>query len=255
MNNRMDDIQSRGTFKKDVSVIIVNYNTSDLLRDCIKSIHEKTTGIDYEIIVVDNDSHDGSVKMIHESFSEVRVIQAGGNLGFGRANNLGMESAVGRYLFLLNSDTILLNNAIKIFFDRAEKLKKDGCRFGALGSVLLDRNTNTCHSYGSFITPTGELKELMAKYLRFLKNINNNHPPKVEDSLDVDYITGADMFVPAEVFYQTGGFDPDFFMYCEEVDWQKRMAEAGYRRIVIDGPEIIHLEGGSEKNTLTFWSP
>ncbi|MDE5813186.1 MAG: hypothetical protein K2H72_02770, partial [Muribaculaceae bacterium] len=73
--------------------------------------------------------------------------------------------------------------------------------------------------------------------------------------LDVAYITGADMFLPAEIFHQTGGFDPDFFMYCEEVDWQKRMAEAGLRRIVINGPEILHLEGGSEKGAARYWSP
>ncbi|MDE7408706.1 MAG: glycosyltransferase family 2 protein [Muribaculaceae bacterium] len=241
--------------KKDVSVIIVNYNTKGLLRDCITSIRKNTHYVDYEIIVVDNASSDGSIDMLKQDFPDVIAVDAGGNLGFGRANNIGMKTASGKYLFLLNSDTLLLNNAIKEFYDNAERLLTEGYRIGAMGAILLDRNHDTCHSYGHFITPAGELKELMTKYFRFLKDHSNTNPSRIKDNLDVDYITGADMFIPAEVFHQTGGFDPDFFMYCEEVDWQKRMEEAGLRRIVIAGPEIIHLEGGSEKGSSNYWSP
>lgn len=239
----------------DVSVIIVNYNTKDLLRDCIESIYAYTSDVDYEVIVVDNASSDNSAEMLRQKFPEVRMIDAGGNLGFGRANNLGMQHATGKYLFLLNSDTLLLNNAIKIFFDQAEQLTKEGSKIGVLGTILVDRDRKTCHSYGTFITPAAELKELTAKYLRFLKDSKNTNPPKIKGQLEVDYITGADMFVPADVYRQTGGFDPDFFMYCEEVDWQKRMDEMGLSRIIISGPEIIHLEGGSEQGATSFWSP
>ena len=239
----------------DVSVIIVNYNTKGLIRDCIESIHANTSDVDYEIIVVDNASSDGSAEMLRKEFPEVRLIEAGDNLGFGRANNLGMQHSNGKYLFLLNSDTLLLNNAIKVFFDQAEQLTKDGVKIGTLGAILLRNDGETCHSYGKFITPAAELKELTAKYLRFLKDSSNTNPQRIEGSMDVDYVTGADMFVPADVYRQTGGFDPDFFMYCEEVDWQKRMADAGLRRIVISGPEIRHLEGGSEKGASSYWSP
>ncbi len=255
MNDLMGNDRPKEMEQKDVSVVIVNYNTRDMLRDCIGSIKENTHDIDYEVIVVDNNSHDGSVEMLRKEFPDVMTIEAGVNLGFGRANNLGMSKAVGKYLFLLNSDTILLNNAIKIFYDQAQQLIKEGYRIGALGAVLLNRDRKTCHSYGNFITPSSELKELITKYLRFLKDHNNTNPPRVEGSLNVDYVTGADMFVSTEVFHITGGFDPDFFMYCEEVDWQKRMAQEGYDRFIVDGPEIVHLEGGSEKNGATFWSP
>lgn len=255
MNVLTDSHKSGKTMKKDISVIIVNYNTKDLLRDCINSIHRNTHDVDFEIIVVDNASSDGSIDMLRQDFPDVMAVDAGGNLGFGRANNLGMTKASGKYLFLLNSDTLLLNNALKEFYDCAERLRSEGCRIGAMGTILFDRNHNTCHSYGHFITPSVELKELTAKYLRFLKDSSNTHPSRIKGEMDVDYITGADMFLPVEVFNQTGGFDPDFFMYCEEVDWQKRMAEAGLRRIVIDGPEIVHLEGGSEKGATNYWSP
>lgn len=239
----------------DVSIIIVSYNTKNILRDCVLSIKDKSHDIDYEIIVVDNASSDGSVEMLRQEFPDVKIIESGGNIGFGKANNKGMAQATGKYLFLLNSDTILLNNATKILFDKAESLSDQGCKIGALGSVLLNKDLNTCHSYGHFITPSSELKEVISKYLKFLKDPANTNPPLVKGVKDVDYITGADMFVPEEVYKETGGFDPDFFMYCEEVDWQKRMQKNGYSRIIVEGPKIIHLEGGSDNEQKKLWTP
>ena len=101
----------------DVSIIIVNYNTKDLLVNCLNSIYEKTKDVLFEIIIVDNASIDGSEEMIKNDFKEVVFIQSGDNIGFGRANNLGIKEAKGDCIFLLNSDTILLNNAIKELTD------------------------------------------------------------------------------------------------------------------------------------------
>lgn len=238
----------------DVSIIIVNYNTKELLKDCIRSIKEKTLGVEYEIIVVDNDSSDGSIEMLRREFPDVITISSGANLGFGKANNLGMSKASGKYFLLLNSDTILLNNALKKFYEEAENLTNKKYNIGVLGAILLDKDGDSCHSYGSFISPSYEIKEVIAKYLRFLKDKKLTNPTKIKGLQDVDYITGADMFIPASVYKETGGFDPDFFMYCEEVDWQKRMQLSGYRRIIIEGPEIIHLEGGSDKEQKKTWS-
>lgn len=239
----------------DVSIIIVSYNTLSVLRDCILSIKGKTRDIEYEIIVVDNASKDGTVEMLRQEFPEVKTIESGGNVGFGRANNIGMDAARGKYLLLLNADTILLNNAVKEFYDKAEDLSKEGYQIGAIGSILLNKDKTTCHSYGRFITPGGEMREVISKYLRFLKDTTNTSPSPVEGMKAVDYITGADMFVPAKVYKEMGGFDPDFFMYCEEVDWQKRMQEKGYKRLIVEGPEIIHLEGGGDNKEKKTWSP
>lgn len=234
----------------DVSVVIVNYNTKQLLADCLNSISEKTVGIEYEVIVVDNDSHDGSQEMLKCDFPWVRLIESKDNLGFGKANNLGMKNAGGKYLFLLNSDTILVNNAIKEFYDYSESHPG----FGALGSILLDKNLKPCHSYGKFPTQLRTLKDALAKYLRFLKDKNKFHPEMNSCPLEVEYITGADLWISRNVFERTSGFDPDYFMYFEESDWQKRMDDIGLKRYIIPGPKIIHLEGGSDSSKSHIWS-
>jgi len=235
----------------DVSIIIVSYNTKGLLADCLDSIREKTHEVDYEVIVVDNNSSDGSQEMLRQYYPWVSLIESKENLGFGKANNLGMRNAAGKYFFLLNSDTILVNNAIKEFYDYAESHPG----FGALGSILLDRDLQPCHSYGKFPTPARTLKYVVAKYLRFLKDQKHLHPDKVSEALEVEYITGADLWVSREVFEKTGGFDPAYFMYFEESDWQFEMCKAGLKRFVIPGPEIIHLEGGSDASKSSIWSP
>lgn len=218
----------------DVSIILVNYNTEQLTINCLDSIYKFTHDLDFEIIVVDNNSSDDSVARIKTEFKDVIVIESPENLGFGRANNLAAKAAKGKYLFFLNTDTLLLNNAVKIFFDYAEL----NSNIGALGSYLLDEQGNFIHSYGQFIT----LKNFVYKYIpafRFKEKFENS------DYKFVDYITGADLFIPKTVIDETGAFDPDYFMYCEEVDLQYRICKAGYDRIVINGPQIIHLEGGS----------
>lgn len=106
----------------DVSIIIVNYKTPELVVECIRSIREKTTGISYEIIIVDNDSKDNSLEIFSTELEEdIKVVVANENLGFGKANNLGAQHATGKYLFLLNSDTLLINNAIQILYQYIEK--------------------------------------------------------------------------------------------------------------------------------------
>lgn len=238
----------------DVSIIIVNYNTRELLSQCISSIIEETKDISYEIIVVDNSSKDGSVDMLQKYYPKVRVIDAGSNIGFGRANNLGMENALGNYYFLLNSDTLILNNAVKIFYDQAQTIKSQNYNIGALGTVLIGSDMQTCNSYGKFATPFLQLKWELSKYFRFLKDKSIYHPDMVLDAIKVDYITGADLLIPKEVYKLTKGFDPDFFMYCEEVDLQQRMANLGLERFIIPGPKIIHLEGGSDDSKKRAWS-
>lgn len=235
----------------DVSVIIVNYNTRQLLCDCLVSIHDKTTGIDYEVIVVDNDSKDDSREVVTSRFPWVKWIQSDENLGFGRANNLGMKHAQGKYFFFLNSDTLLVNNALLEFYRYSEA----NPGFGALGCILYGKDMKPCHSYGRFPTQGQVLKETLAKYLRFLKDKSKFNPKKSNSPIRVDYITGADLWVPRSVFEKVGGFDPKYFMYFEESDWQCRMKKSGFDRIIIPGPEIIHLEGGSDKSESRTWSP
>lgn len=231
----------------DVSIIIVNYNTKKLILDCLSSIKRQTNNIEYEIIVVDNNSNDGSQEAISKEYPEIILIINKANNGFGKANNQGIKIAKGKYIFLLNSDTILLNNAIKIFYDWMEKYNKHN-QIGAIGSILLNENLKENLSYG-FFPKTSDLfvKEFLFINKIFKKNKIKkvNNVGKMNDSFEVDYITGADLFIPKTVIQDIGLFDEKFFMYYEETDLQFRMKQRNYLRKIIKGPKIIHLESKS----------
>lgn len=245
----------------DVSIIIVNYNTKDLLFNCLDSIQTQTKEIDYEIIVFDNASNDGSIEMIKKEFPNIKLIKSNKNLGFGKANNLAAKTAKGKYLFLLNSDTKLRNNIVKIFFDFAEKHRE--FNIGAIGAILLDENLNVIHSFGylpSFLrdvwfdlktsilnllgrTRYLKIKKSLKDILRLKKRTYSNQ----NTFFEVEYVTGADMFIKKEDFNLFGGFDPNYFMYFEESDLQYRMQNSGFKNIIITESQLIHFEGASFK--------
>lgn len=219
--------------KYDVSVIIVTYNTFTLTSDCIKSIIHNTKDISFEIILVDNASTDGS-RDIFENDNRIKYIYNDINSGFGTANNIGFKSAAGKYIFLLNSDTLLLNNAIKIFYDKMEILPKN---VACCGAWLMDSEKNIIHSgdyfpkwYQSFF---GNKKEL-------------NYSDSTKD-LSVDYVTGADLFIRRSAIEKYGLFDENIFLYYEETDLQERYHQHGLQSMIINGPQIVHLEGKSSK--------
>lgn len=230
----------------EVSIIIVNYNTKDLLDNCIKSIYKHTQNFDFEIIVVDNASLDGSNLHIRTVFPEVVLIESQTNLGFGKANNLGVEYAKGEFLFFLNSDTILLNNAIFYFLDFFKN--NQNLNIGCLGGVLFDDLKNHTHSSGSFPSMSKILINLSKNYLKSIFKTPfgiERYEFKDSNHFEVDYITGADLFLSKELFLKVGGFDPIFFMYFEETDIQKQINKLGFKQYLIKNPKIIHLEGGS----------
>ena len=227
-----------------VSVIIVNYNTLHVLRPCLESIIEQTAGIDYEIIVVDNGSTDGSIEALSGD-NRVILIPTGENLGFGRANNKGLEQAKGDYIFFLNSDTLLKNNAVKMLYDFAQQYQG---KLGALGCILEDRQGNRIHSYGPFPKMGNDFHKFL--WIPILKGLRLYHQPAIEYPehwMKVDYVTGADLFVSRQVLDECGSFHPAFFMYYEESEMQHRFQLHGYDNILLNGPEIVHLEGEGGK--------
>ncbi|WP_035668005.1 glycosyltransferase family 2 protein [Flavobacterium sp. 83] len=227
-----------------VSIIIVNYNTKDLLVDCIHSIYEKTADIVFEILVVDNDSHDGSETLIRNTFPEISFIQSGANIGFGRANNLGIQKAKGDYIFLLNSDTILLNNAIAILCDYLDK----NTAVGVCGANLYDANQQPTDSFCQLMpglsTDADVLLGGAISKIRYGKNSIFNHSD--QNLILNGYITGADMMIRKKVLDEVGLFDPDFFMYFEETELTLRIKKQGYAVASVPEAKIIHLEGASE---------
>lgn len=229
----------------------------DFLKNCLNSIIEHTKDIEYEIIISDNGSSDGSLEMLSKDFPAVRVIANGKNLGFGAANNKGLEIAKGEYIFYLNSDTVLLNNAPKIFYDYFEEHKNEN--LGAIGGMLLDSNNNFIHSGGKFPSFKSEIPDLIKLnigniYLTIgtilhFKNMHRNHFAK-EEYGKIDFITGADVFLKNNEFAR---FDEDFFLYFEDTYLQYKMSQANLERRIIPGPQIIHLCGGSVGEGMTIY--
>ena len=237
----------------DVSVIIVNYNTLEMTQTCINSVFDKTSGLEFEIILVDNGSTDGS-KEHFEQDKRITYVYSEENLGFGRANNLGYAQAKGEYLFFLNSDTYLLNNAIYLLWKGLKEHDEKTRNVACAGTMLLDTNENIIHSYAKFPSKWRNFL-IISLYvvlwkLHILKSLpsTSNYGYEIEKEsavFDVDYITGADLMVKKDVADRYGLFDSDFFMYCEETEMEHRYMKKGLRRIIVQGPKIVHLEGKS----------
>lgn len=228
---------------KDVSIIIVNYNTSQLLEDCINSIIEKTKDVDYEIVVVDNASSDGSATMLKSKFPLVKLIENSKNLGFGRANNIGAKYAYGEFLFLLNTDTLLINNSIKILLDFMRRNKSVGVCGGNLYHKDLTPNFSYVMNFPS-LWGIFMYRSRLRKVLGIKKDVfNNTGSPK-----KVGFIIGADFFIRKEVFDTLGGFDPEFFMYVEDCELSYRIFKQNIGIYSVPESKIIHLQGKSSTN-------
>lgn len=223
----------------DVSIIIVNYNTCKVTQDCIDSIFEYTKNINFEVILVDNNSKDQS-KSIFSKDQRITYLYQDNNWGFGKANNIGLEHSKGKYIFLLNSDTLLRSNAIKEFFDFMENSSN---KIACTGTILKDINENIIHSYGNFPSIWTGLCHftLLGSIVKYLPT--SIYPRKINKI--VDYITGADLFIRKNVALRYGLFDSDFFMYYEETELQYRYMKNGYKSVIFDTPQIIHLENYS----------
>lgn len=238
----------------DISIIIVNYNTKELTRNCLRSVFMQTKDILFEVIVSDNGSTDGSLEMIKSEFPQVILIENNENLGFGAANNRGLDVAKGKYIFYLNSDTVLLNNAAKFFFDYWENNKKKE-EIGVLGAMLLDKNECFNTSYGNLPISRMELNYLRncflsSIYVKYLYSKISSVNLIKEYYGEVGYVMGADLFMKNDKFAR---FDERFFMFYEESDMQFRLQKHGKKSLIIKRPKIIHFEGGSDnRNRLIY---
>ena len=240
----------------DVSIIIVNYNTEILLKQCVNSIYQHAKDISYEIIVIDNASTDGSCEMLKDIFPNVVLIESKENLGFGKANNVGVKKALGNFLFLLNSDTVLIENSIKILKEFLENTAI--VNVAVVGCKLLDVNKNTHISYGNFPSLYQELFEFgFSKIFRnyFSKKLSPSVIDNGSELKEVDFIMGADMFLRKSIFEEIGGFDEDFFLYYEETEFCFRLKRLGYKILWNPNTSIIHYIGasGMEISGINYW--
>lgn len=232
-----------------VSIIFVNFNTCKMTLEAIASVYSFTKGLEYEIIVVDNDSKDDSVIEIQKHFPEVILVKNKKNIGFGQANNVGMKIAKGKYYFLLNTDTYLLNNAIQLFFEFMENSKN--LNIAVAGGQLYKPNGDLSISHGPF--PNFKLFVKGSFWRHFYKKefyANESPAPKViekETPYQVDYVSGANFFVRAEVIKKVGGFNKGFFMYFEETELSYRIKKMLPGSFIVMLPEakIVHIGQGS----------
>lgn len=232
----------------DVSVVIVNWNARNYLRNCLQSIIGQTKEHSYQIIVIDNNSDDGSQDMLAKEFPQVHAILNRDNHGFAGGNNQGMAVAQGRYVLLLNPDTLVLDNAIDTCIDYADA--PANARVGVLGcQVWEDAKTiqKTCFQFPSpqniLLTTLGLTRRF--PHSRLLSRSEMGWWDR-RDEREVDVISGMFMLVRREALDQVGMMDDSYFMYAEEADWCYRFWKAGWKLLFTPRARIMHLEGGGK---------
>ncbi len=233
-----------------LSVIIVNYNVKEFLLNSIASIKKAAENILHEIIVVDNASADGSIEALSKKFPDVKIIQNKENVGFGKANNQAIAEAKGEYVLLLNPDTLLKDNTITEmlkFMDERNDVGLATCKvLNPDGTLQLACRRSFPRPWVSFTKIIGLSKlfphsKLFAKYNLTYLDENKTY--------EVDAVSGSFMFLRKKVLDEVGGFDPDFFMYGEDLDLCYRVKEKGWKVFYHPATEIIHYKGESTKRS------
>jgi hypothetical protein len=252
------------SFPFDISVIIVSFNTREVLRECLQSVAKESGGLRTEILVVDNNSSDGSPEMLESEFPHVHLIRSEVNLGFGGANNKALEVAQGRYLVLLNSDAFLCPGSLQLAFDHMEQEPQAGLG----GARLVGRDFSpqpSARLFPSVFDDALVLTGLAARNpkSRFFGRFDRTWDDS-NSAAQVDWVPGAFSIIPAEVLAKVGFFDLNFFLYSEEVDLCRRIKQAGYQVWYWPDIVVIHVGGESSRQlktmdfsasagTLTLW--
>lgn len=232
----------------DLSIIVVNYKTKELTKQTLHSVYASPHNFLFEVIVLDNASLDDSVDMIKAEFPQVILLTNEENLGFSKANNIGINQAQGRYILLLNSDTVIMEDTLEIMMTYME----ENTNVGAAGcKVVLPHGSLDKACKRSFPTPENALYNAL-KLDRLFPNNKKfgayNLTYLDEDEVhEVDCLVGAFMLVRREAIEQVGLLDEDFFMYGEDIDWCYRIKNVGWKIVYYPKTKIIHYKGGSSK--------
>jgi len=238
---------TNASYQFDVTVVIVSFNTRDVLRECLQSVFRETGSLRVQVIVVDNASTDGSPAMVTQEFQDVLLIRSEINLGFGPANNLGIRSAGGRYLVLLNSDAFLTKGSL----ERSVAHMDTNPGVGLGGGRLIGRDGSWQPSARMFPTVFSDLLVLSGLAARFPRSRFFGRADRTwaspAQAAEVDWVPGAYAIVRTEVIKSIGHFDPRFFLYYEEVDLCKRIKNAAYSIWYWPDLVIIHIGGESSR--------
>jgi GT2 family glycosyltransferase len=229
----------------DLTIIIVNWNTRQMLADCLQAVDTTLNNLAYEIIVVDNGSTDGSQAMLGQQFPHVHLVQNYENVGFAKANNQGLTLSRGRYALLLNSDAFVAAGAIQTLV----RLADTEARAGILGAQLLNPDGSFQASHTPFPDFWQEFLILSGiGRLLFGSWYPSRGPEEEKGPQMIDYVEGACLLVRREAFEEVGGLDEEYFMYAEEVDWCYTMRENGWQVWYHPDAKVIHIGGGSSQN-------
>lgn len=234
----------------EISVIIVNYNVRQFLENALFSLKRAMEGLAGEIIVVDNASDDGSVEMLKEKFPDVVLIRNKRNVGFARANNIALQRARGRYFLLINPDTVVQEDTIRVmvsFFDENDDVGLAGCKIlNPDGSFQLPCRRSFPTPWVSF-TKTVGLSALFPRSRLFGRyNLTYLSP---DETYPVDAVSGSFMMFSRRTYEQVGGLDETFFMYGEDLDYCYRVQKTGFKVFYVHGTKIIHFKGESTKRS------
>lgn len=229
----------------DLSIIIVNWNTRDLLPDCLDSILNSKPRVDCDIILVDNHSTDGSQTMVRERYPQVQLIENGENVGFARANNLGVRACSAPFVLLLNSDARLAPDALEVLITWI----KSQPQAGLVGGCLLNPDGSFQASYTSFPGLWQEFLILSGLgRLLFGRWYPSRGPGEGRPPRKVDYVEGACMLVRKDAYQVVGGLDETYFMYAEDVELCHAMRTHGWQVWYHPDARIVHLGGGSSRH-------
>lgn len=222
----------------DLSIVIVNWNTREMLRECLDSLFNNIKGLDYEVIVVDNGSTDGSTQMVVEQFPDVRVIENRENVGFARANNQGISLSSGKYILLLNSDAFIQDDSIQKMLAVLEA----NPRVAIAGAKLVYPDGSPQVSHGPLPTLTIECLRLFGldKILEIGQSADH-----FEEFIETGTVEGACFLTRRQALDQIGVMDEGYFFFSEEVDLCYRAHLHGWKVVFVPGTRVVHVRGGS----------
>ena len=234
----------------DVTIAIINWNTKDLLRECLESIDAAHPLLSYSVKVIDNHSGDGSQEMVSEEFPEVEMVENAGNLGFSAAANQALRQSSAKYVFLLNSDTRLERETLDVLYEHAEHNEK----VAIVGPMLLNTDGSTqitgrnfpsfvdagMHAFLGIFWPTN-LWSVRYKMMDWDRTSDRS----------VDWVSGAAMFINREAAAEIDYFDENFFMYVEDLDICYRLRNKGWQVLFTPDAKVVHHIGKSSEQSST----
>lgn len=233
----------------DVLIVIVNFNTKDLLRRCLESILATTKTLYLRIIVVDNASGDGSGEMVKKEFPEAILIENKENIGFAGAVNQGVRSLKAEFTLLLNPDVEVKEGAIERMY-RFIKERKEAGIIGCRLTYPDGAYQPSCRRFPNLIVSIFDIFPINLWFPenRWIREYNYNYE-EFKNPVEVEWVSGAVLMMRYDIFEELGGFDEGYFIYSEEMDFCKRLRDKGYKVYYLPNAEIIHHRGASTKET------